>query len=197
MTTQTAPRPTAAQQESWATYLDEDETLLWEGAPGRGIRVRPANIVMSLFGVFFFGFAVFWTYMAGSMGGSDDPLGGAFALFGLPFVAVGAYLLIGQYFWDAYERSRTRYALSSHRAFVAKQTFGRQLRTFPIRPETEIELQPGPEGSIYFAKEVTYGGKHGRTRHEKKHGFEFIADADAVYRLIRDVKRGKQSEPQA
>ena len=185
--------PRRETSEGWGPYLDRGERILWEGAPVRGIRVRGADIGKSLFGLFFFSFAVFWVYMASSMSrGGPGPAGFGliFPLFGLPFVAVGAYLLFGQYFWKAYVRSRTRYALTDKRAIVATNALGRKLKSYPIGEGTRLEYEPGQEATIWFAEEERRGQK-GR-RYTVKHGFEYVEDGDELYRLMRRVQQGEE-----
>lgn len=191
------PSPPRRQRpESWGTYLDSDEKLLWDGEPAAGIRVRGGDIAQSVFGLFFGGFAIFWVTMASSMmSGSSfgDDMGffRFFPLFGVPFIIVGAYMVIGQYFWKAFVRSRTRYALTTKRAFIAKSAWGRSLKSFSISADTQLEYEPGQEATIWFAKEERRGSK-GR-RYTVKKGFEYIPDGDRVYRLMRQVQQGEVS----
>lgn len=186
-----APAGTAPAVESWAHYLDPDETLLWQGAPGTGVRFGGADIAVGLFGCVFLAFALFWTFMAATLGGgTGTPVDWAFPLFGLPFVAVGAFLVFGRPFWNAHVRRHTRYALTGRRAIVARSAWGRSLKSYPIDEDTQIDYRPGREATIWFAQEERRGNK-GR-RYTVKHGFEFIADGDEVYRLMRQIQRRDQ-----
>lgn len=178
--------------EGWASYLDRGETLVWEGAPAGGIRVRPSDIPTSLFGLFFFGFAVFWVLMASSMsgpstGGAIDWIGSIFPLFGLPFVAIGAYLVAGRFLWGAYVRSQTRYALTNKRAIIARNASGRTLKSYPITADTRLELEPGDLSTIWFAEEIRRGSKG--SNYTVKKGFEYITDGEEVYRQMRRVQQ--------
>ena len=187
--------PEPKQPQGWGPYLDRGEKILWEGAPNQGLRARGSDIGKSVFGIFFFGFAVFWVYMASSLSRGApsaaglDVFGMIFPLFGLPFVTVGAYMLFGQYFWKAHVRKHTRYALTDKRAIVAKSAWGRSLRSYEIGPSTQVEYKPGPESTIWFAEEERRGSK-GR-RYTVKKGFEYITDGDEVYRLIRRIQQGE------
>lgn len=184
------PPPVRERSEGWGPYLDRGEKLVWEGAPAGGIRIRPSDLFQSLFGLFFLGFSVFWVYMAATMGGgAPGPFGVIFPLFGLPFVAVGIYLVAGRFFWKAYVRGRTRYALTDKRAIVATNAFKRTLKSYPINAGTKIEIEPGPETTIWFAEEERRGQK-GR-RYTVKKGFEYIADGEEVYRMMRRMQQGE------
>jgi hypothetical protein len=169
--------------------LDRGEKLLWEGAPRAGLRFRGSDIFLSLFGCFFFAFAVFWMYMASGAMGAPGGIGLVFPLFGLPFVAVGFYLMVGRFFWDSFVRSKTRYALTNKRAIVASSAWGRKLRSWPIHAGTRLEFEPGDEATIWFAEEVKRGSK-GRT-YTTKHGFEYVEGGDELYRLMRRVQQGE------
>ena len=183
----------AIEPGGWAPYLDPGEHLLWEGAPAHGIRIRGSDIVQSVFGVFFLGFSIFWVAMAGSMGGGAGAMGMIFPLFGLSFVAVGAYLTIGHIFWKAHVRKHTAYALTTGRAIIAKSALGRSLRSFPISGGAELVYEPGEPATIWFARETR--GTH-KNRRTVRHGFEYIADGDRVYHLMRAIQQGRIGGPE-
>lgn len=175
----------------WNAYLDRGEKLIWEGAPLPGMRFKPSDIFISLFGTFFFAFALFWTGMAmavpSNMGGFDL----LFPFFGLPFMVVGAYMMFGRFFWEAYVRGKTRYALTSKRAIVAQSAWRRTLKSYPIDADTRIEFQPGDAATLYFAQE-TKRGRKGAT-YTVKHGFEYIRNGDEVYRMMRQIQQRETS----
>ncbi|MEM9061070.1 MAG: aspartate carbamoyltransferase catalytic subunit [Pseudomonadota bacterium] len=172
----------------WAPYLDPGERILWEGQPAKGLRFRTSDLLLSGFGVIFLSFSLFWVFMASfAVGDGGGFLGLIFPLFGLPFVAVGVYLVFGRFIWDAYVRSRTRYALTDKRAIVATSAFGRSLKSWPITGETRLEFEPGDEATIWFHEEERRGNK-GR-RYTVKKGFEYVASGDELYRLMRSVQQ--------
>ena len=186
-------RPGAPSQptpQGWDSYLDRGEKLLWEGAPRAGLRFRSSDIFLSLFGTFFFAFAVFWVYMASGAMDMPGGFGVLFPMFGLPFVAVGLYLMVGRFFWNSYARSKTRYALTNKRAIIASSAMGRKLKSWPITSHTRLEYEPGEEATIWFAEELTRGSK-GRT-YTTKHGFEYVEGGDELYRLMRRVQQGER-----
>ena len=191
MTDTAAERATPLDPGGWAPYLDPGEVLLWEGAPQPGLRFKPSDLFLSLFGLAFGGFALFWITMAATIGSdAPGPIGTLFPLFGLPFLAVGAYLAVGRFFWDAHVRSKTRYALTTKRGIIARSAVGRSLNSYPIKPGTQVDYRPGDAATIYFAEEEKRGSK-GR-RYTVKRGFEYITGGDTVYRLIRAIQQGRQ-----
>ena len=127
---QRPPQDSANGKAGWAPYLDPDEEILWTGQPLPGLSFKPSDILLSGFGLFFFSFAVFWTFMASGAGAAGGIIGYVFPLFGIPFIMVGGYLLFGRFFWEAYVRSKTRYALTN------RSRDHRQISTQPIHDIT-------------------------------------------------------------
>jgi len=168
---------TAQGASGWEPYLDPAEELVWEGRPATGLKLKASDAFMIPFSLVWGGFAIFWEYMAITMGAPFF-----FALFGLPFVAIGLYLIVGRFFWDAYTRDRTRYALTTQRAIIATSHMGRKMRSIPITASSPIEYSPGPEATIILDSRVEGTGKNRRTI---RHGFFYIPDGDKVYRHIR------------
>jgi len=177
------PRLVEKRGESWEDYLEEGEKLLWEGAPATGLRFSGTGLALSLFGVFFFGFSMFWVGLASNTGG-----GFIATLFGLPFVLVGLWLVAGHWFYDSYKRKRSRYALTSQRALIARTVFGRRMESYPIDRFSPIMLVEGPLDTVNFHQK-TVRGKNGDT--QINIGFRFINEGKKVYRLLRDIKEGK------
>ena len=164
----------------WEDYLDPGETLLWQGAPATGLRFTVTGAVLSFFGIFFLGFSLFWVSMAAAMGG-----GFLFPLFGLPFVGVGLWLVFGHWFFDAYTRKKTRYALTSKRALIARTVYGRRMESYPITPDSPIRLISGTLDTVHFAQK-TYRTSNGTS--VKNIGFRYIEDGQDVFNLLRKVQ---------
>ena len=171
---------TTTRSNRWEDYLNPNEKLLWQGAPATGLRFSGAGLAISFFGIFFLAFSLFWMGMASSIGN-----GGFFWLFGFPFVLVGVWLVAGHWFFDAYRRRRSRYALTNKRALIARTVFGRRMESYPIKSDSEISLISGALDSVYFAQKIHYS-KNGRQ--VKNIGFRFIADGQEVYDLLRKVQ---------
>ena len=183
--------------EEWAAILDRDERLLWVGEPVHGLRFKRGSTKTTVGGLFFFGFALFWTAGASTpvimlLRGSDNVdvpwlFALFFPLFGLPFLAVGFYMVIGHYFWDAYLRKRTRYALTTRRALITTWPRGiRTLKSYPIKPDTVIDYAPGDEATIYFANETHTDSDGDKTT--TRIGFQLIRDGAGAYAAIRRIQ---------
>lgn len=166
----------------WEGILDPGEVILWQGRPSASIRLEWDSIFHVFFFIFWTGFSVFWTVMAATMGG------GPMWMFGLLFVGIGAYQLIGIHFWRAYLRSQTHYTLTSKRAFIAQQKFStRSLDSYPIDPGTHLALtERGSTADLIFA---TRTHKNKRQITTQKIGFEQIPDAREVMSLMRQIQQ--------
>lgn len=170
----------------WDGLLDPDEKILWQGHPDRHFRLRKRNIALSVFGLFFLGSSFFMIIMAPGMSGpANMPL--FILLFELPFLAAGLYMVFGVHFFDTWKRAHTVYTLTNKHAFIATDTTGKKLKSYPIDAQTPITFKPGPPDSVFFATELR---ARNRTSSTVPVGFELISDGQKVYKLIREVQAG-------
>ncbi|PSL20990.1 aspartate carbamoyltransferase catalytic subunit [Shimia abyssi] len=175
--------------DGWDGILDPDEEILWQGRPDGAIVFSVDRIIPFVFGLFFAGFALFWMIMAAQAGGF-------FWMFGLLHFGVGISFSIGPILWSAYRRRNSWYTLTNRRAFIATNLAirGKSLDSYPITGSTILEIVDGPMPSLWFASRPKRS-KHG-TRNIKI-GFERIAQARDVYRVMRDIQmkdRQKQAD---
>ena len=124
------------------SLLDADESLLWAGAPRQGLVLRPTDAFMVPFSILWGGFAIFWE--AGVLA-SGAPW--FFALWGVPFVLIGLYFMIGRFFVDARARARTLYALTDHRAIIISGLLSKSTRSLPLRTLSDVSLIERRDGS--------------------------------------------------
>ena len=167
--------------EGWKGILDQGEEIIWQGRPDGKIVFRIGNIATFIFGLFFAGFALVWMILASTAGGF-------FWMFGLLHFSVGIGISSGALFWNAYKRRHSWYTLTNKRAFIASDIplKGRKLKSYPIRPDTMLEIDNSQPATIHFANEVQRGNNGTRMA---RIGFERIADGREVYAKIRDIQR--------
>lgn len=182
-------KTTRSAPGAWSDYLDSGEKLVWEGRPAKGVRVDTSGIVRSAFGVFFFGFAIFWTYMASQGTGlASEPSLSFFPLLGIPFLAIGFYMVFGHWFFNAYKRGKTRYALTEERMIIAESVFTRKLKSYPLRADTSLSMEEGELTSVYFAEELRRTKNGSRTVNI---GFHLLPDGRDVYKMMRKIQKEK------
>lgn len=180
-----------------AGELDAGETLLWAGRPKGGFVLRGSDVFMIPFSIFWCGFAIFW--MIGASGalwegkGDPAPVNYVFPLFGLPFVAIGLYMVFGRFLVDRAQRERTTYGVTNERVIIKSGLFSRTVKSINLRTMSDITLKERGDGSGM----ITFGASHpmhlmfegmnwwpGVNQYQSP-GFEFIPDAKQVYQIIR------------
>lgn len=168
------------------------ERLVWTGQPAPGMRLRSSDLFLIPFSILWGGFAIFWESMAFTSGA---PL--IFRLWGVPFVLVGLYLMVGRFFHEAWLRARTYYALTSERVLIVKGGFGRTVTSLRLETITDLSLQESSSGmgTISFGGGTTRGGRFGAgagwpgAERHLGHRFDLVLNARSVYESIRATQR--------
>ena len=172
--------------------LGRSERLLWSGMPQQGLRLRPADFFMVPFSLLWGGFAVFWEYSAVSNGAPWF-----FTLWGVPFVLIGIYIIIGRFFVDSYQRSRTFYGVTDQRVIIrGGGLMGRELKSLSIQNLNELSLSERSDhsGSITFGPSNQYAMRFGSGMGRKlPPSLDQISNVRAVYELIRETQRSAAS----
>lgn len=177
------PPPPAPVPAGWEGILEEGEQILWQGAPDPRVIFSLTQIPEILFGLFFAGFALFWTTMA-------SLTGGIFGLFGLPFLVVGLMVIFKSNYLMAFLNRHTYYTLTSRRAIIATSFpyVKREMKSYPIDAKTEIELSQEDEfGTIIFHRKLWHSRRSGSR--SKDIGFYRIQDARRVFSLMRQIQQ--------
>ena len=180
-----------APQQEISRVLDSDESLLWSGAPRQGLLLRAGDIFMIPFTLLWGGFAIFWE---ATVLQSNAPV--FFALFGIPFVLIGLYMIVGRFFVDARIRAKTFYGLTSRRAIIVSGLFSRTTNSLPLRTLTDVSLQERQDrsGTIMFGRPQPYsywssGMRWPGMSQYSTPAFEMIADAKRVHDQVLEAQR--------
>lgn len=126
------------------SYLTGDEYVIWKGAPVKGHLFTPQDLYMIPFSLMWCGFAVFWEL---SVIAADAPL--FFKIWGIPFVAVGLYVVAGRFFVQAYMRKHTCYAITSKRILRIRKKQMDSLN-YRLSPERRVSQNRDGSGTIWF-----------------------------------------------
>lgn len=180
--------------DTWEDYFQPGEALLWEGTPKPGVHGKAKIIGMALFGLPFLviggGTCVGGlTMLVGWQVWQDIGLGLFMVAFSVPFAGLGAFLVFGQWIAATQAHRRTRYALSSRCAYIAKSWWNHSIESYPILKGTPVGLEKGRSAdTVWFhvRSEKDSDGDRSTTRI----GFDNIADGDSVYRLLRSIQMG-------
>jgi len=128
-----------------APYLRPGEKLVWYGRPDPDVRFSGADLFLVPFSIMWGGFALFWEVGVLASGG---PM--FFALWGIPFVAGGLYLIFGRFIYKRRNKLRTAYGVTSNRALVA--IGGTTLHDSPLKqvPTSIRHSRDGRHVSVSF-----------------------------------------------
>ena len=171
--------------------MDSGESLIWSGTPRQGLLLRPGDVFMIPFSLLWGGFAIFWELEVLQ---SNAPR--FFALWGVPFVLLGLYLIVGRFFVDARIRAKTFYGLTDHRAIIISGLFSRTKTSLPLRTLTDISLQERSDGSgtIRLGRPQPYSAWSSGVRwpgmsQYSTPTFEMIPDAKRVHDQLLEAQR--------
>jgi hypothetical protein len=173
--------------------LGSGERLLWAGQPKQGLVFRSSEILMTPFALMWGGFAFFWEWQV--LQAPSTPV--FFALWGIPFVLVGIYLIAGRFLVEAKQRAKTYYGVTNERVLIVSGLFGRKIKSLNLRSISDLSLSESAngEGAISFGGGAPFssmfGGFAGWPGMEAYMGprFELIPNAKSVYETIRGAQR--------
>ena len=115
--------------------LSRGERLLWSGAPRQGIAFRQSDLFQIPFTLLWGGFALFWNV---AVWAGDGPI--FFRLWGLPFLLVGVYMVVGRFWLDARRRARTSYGVTTERVLIASNLLSPSIKSLTLRTLTDVTL---------------------------------------------------------
>jgi len=176
--------------------LEPGERLLWSGQPKQGLLLRSNDWFMIPFSLLWGGFAIFWELgVLGLVATTGKPMSLVMALFGIPFVLVGLYLIVGRFFVDARIRARTYYGVTDQRAIIVSGLLSRRVTSLPFKsmPQVTLTERSDRSGTITFGPPVPFAfmseglnwpGTEGRMAPT----FGLVENAKEVYRQIRSAQ---------
>lgn len=112
---------TPAIVDKFEPYLASGENIIWFGQPKQGLTFGARDIFLVPFSLMWGGFAIFWNFLVWFPpgNGSGDP-GIFFHLWGLPFLVIGLYIILGRFWHDSSLRKRIYYAVSNKRIIILR-----------------------------------------------------------------------------
>jgi hypothetical protein len=179
-----------------AECLDPAEQVRWVGQPRQGIFLRVGDLGMFPFSLFWGGFAIVWETIAirSILFGNGAPafIKFLFPLWGIPFVIIGLYIMIGRFFVDSWLRRRTWYAITDRRVLILTVGATRRLSSFDLRTLSEVNFQQHSDGtgSIAFGPTL-YVSRNRRGFNfpgTQRNQFDHTPEAADAYRILREVQ---------
>jgi hypothetical protein len=107
-----------------------------------GVFLRAADAFLIPFSLAWGGFAIFWEAMAIVAGAPFF-----FALWGIPFVLIGLYLIFGRFLVDARQRAKTYYGVTNERVIIVAGLFRRSIKSLNIDTLTDVSLTEKRDGT--------------------------------------------------
>jgi hypothetical protein len=179
-----------------ASLIDPGEQLIWQGnpAPAR-YALRKAAYTFPV-GIFFFAFSLFWIYGAYTSGNkASSQLGFSFWMFGIPFVIVGACMVLSPV-WYLFRATTTTYALTDRRAIIDIGGPFPRRTSIPLNQIPFVDVRSSNEGPghVLFREATSYYGSGARMT--QRDGFVAIADAAKVGQMLRSaIQRSTDARP--
>jgi len=171
--------------------LLDGETILWRGRPAQGLLIVSTDAMRVPFSILWAGFAIFWE--SSVLRQPHAPI--FMKLWGLPFVLIGLYLVLGRFVLDAYVRRNTEYAVTTQRVLVNRRRAFASFTTLAIDklPELILNEKENGTGTIRFGMPVQ-GRQPGNNFSwtpslDPSPQFIRIADVRAVFDLIQSTGR--------
>ncbi|HKK21912.1 MAG TPA: hypothetical protein VJ983_10600 [candidate division Zixibacteria bacterium] len=168
-------------------YLESVERLLWTGRPRQGMRLTGGDILLIPFSLFWCGFAIFWELGVISQNGS---LGAR--LWGVPFILIGLYLVVGRFFFDARIRARTYYGLTDRRILILSGYSKLEVKSFEIKSLSRIRLSKSRDGkgTIWLGTSASRGSG-AATNGSLVPRLDTIDNVESVYHQMMELQTDK------
>lgn len=127
--------------EQLTSCLMPGERLIWWGPPRQGLMFTGRDVLLVPFSLMWGGFALFW-----ETGVIADGAPFFFALWGVPFVLTGLYLIVGRFLVDAWLRRNTLYALTDRRVLIVRSGAYAKLTALNMDQLPAAEYKEGRNG---------------------------------------------------
>ena len=159
-------------------YLTPGETVLWKGRPKKGRLITSQDIIMIPFSLSWCSFAFFWEFSA-IQSGAPLPM----VLFGLPFIAVGLYMVFGRFFHTAHMRKQTFYVITNLK-IIRKR--GKKIDMLDCTTIPPLHIHANRDGSGTISFTIVYDGVYSGRRSGSRTLFELenIPDVARVHALL-------------
>jgi len=169
-------------------YLVNGEYIMWKGKPENKNFFTSNDILLIPFSILWCGFAFFWEISV--ISSSAPPF---FALFGLPFIFVGLYLVFGRFVHTAYKRKRTAYVITNKK-IIRIQGKKIDMLDGKTMPPIYVNIHKNGNGTIVFGQDIVHYNGRNRTTvnnfgYSSIFAIENIPNVAAVHQIINDMEK--------
>ena len=145
-------RGALAVDDPLTALLRSDERILWRGQPDVAAYSLRGAWFLIPFSIAWCAFAIFWeaSVLTSGRGGLF------FSLWGVPFVAVGLYMVFGRILVARLEARRTFYAITDRRVLIVTGAFRSRIVEMALDdlPPAQLERSGQDLGTITFGTTV-------------------------------------------
>ena len=184
--------------------LISGENILWAGQPSPRVIFHREDVYLIPFSLVWGGFSIFWEALATgfwSPGKTAAAPPAFLPLFGLAFVVMGQYLIWGRFFYAAWKKKRTHYAVTNRRVIVVQDGITRHMAAAYVDTLPTLAKEGSPRfGTLRFAESPSIWASGSGWRAWDPMAiatvpiFRDIQDLDLVYRLVSGL-RTKSHQP--
>lgn len=182
----TTPDTTTSQILPFELELEPGERVLWSGTPRRGLVLQPADVLQ-------LPISLGILYLLATKIGIASLDGPVEKMLAVVLVLAVLYFAIGRFFFDAYRRGKSAYALTTERMLIRDTAFSTFVKPFPLNTITDTVLreQRNGFGSIWIDRRFLPVGRVDTRLSASAgnpNGFAMIADARRVYDLLEAAR---------
>ena len=177
--------------------LASGENIMWAGRPVSRILFHKEDAYLIPFSLMWGGFAIFWEAgVTGFWGSGGNRAPGFFVLWGIPFVLIGQYFIWGRFFYAAWKKKRTYYAVTNRRAIVVQDGSSRRTSCayLDTLPTLIKESGSGTTGTLRFAQPEPVLSRGGgwavwdSMAMGSVPAFVDVEDVNSLYRLVSELR---------
>lgn len=133
--------------------LLKGEKMVWQGQPDSGLLFTSRDWLLVPFSLFWGGFSIFWEK---SVLDTNAPV--FMKLWGVPFVLIGVYLVVGRFLLDAWIRRGIHYAVTDKRILILRSAPFSKFSAMSLDqlPEVNLSESANGRGTIRFGTATPY-----------------------------------------
>jgi hypothetical protein len=177
------------------------ERFHWAGRPNAKVVFHSDDWSAIPFSLFWTGFFIFCEADAlGYVSNSKRGGGSLFmVLWCIPFIVIGQYMIWGRFFYDAWLKRRTYYAVTNRRILILQEGWKWKMRATQLDAVVGMEIEGDTIGTIWFGPKYPVLAARG----QKTRGWNrlsvgevmIFADVDgvqAVHRLVLELRTAEK-----